>query len=265
MNAKYLAGALISIPLLPLMYYQGKQIRAKVPQLPEAKGIEGVCQQNGSSSNFLNVISIGESTIAGVGVETHKEGFTGTFAKEISRLLHVGVKWKVYARSGYTARRVEHKIIPKINENKVDLIVIGLGGNDAFTLNRPSKWKKEIHELIKSLQRKFPKAVIVFCNMPPIKEFPAFTPLIKFTIGNLVEILGEELQKVVSKFKDVYYFGDKVTLEGWMEKFQLNVKKEDFFSDGVHPSKLTYQTWAKDIAQRTYGTETIKTGLEKRF
>ncbi|MEM9078524.1 MAG: SGNH/GDSL hydrolase family protein [Bacteroidota bacterium] len=264
MNTKYLAGALISIPLLPLMYYQGKRIRSKVPQLPEAKGIEGEYLQNGSSSNLLNVISIGESTIAGVGVETHEEGFTGTFAKEISRLFHIGVKWKVYARSGYTARRVEQKIIPKIKEKQVDLIVVGLGGNDAFTLNRPSKWKNEVRGLIASLQAKFPEAIIVFCNMPPIKEFPAFTPLIKFTIGNLVEILGEELQKVVSEFKDVYYFGDKVTLEGWMEKFQLNVKKEDFFSDGVHPSKLTYQTWAKDIASRTYGTEAIKNALEQR-
>lgn len=263
MNLRYLSGAVISFPLLPLMYYQGKQIRASVPKLPEADGIEGSCYSNEKNGNTLKVISIGESTIAGVGVLTHQEGFTGTFASEISKLFDLNVKWKVYARSGYTAERVEKKIIPKITEEQVDLIVIGLGGNDAFTLNRPSKWKVQIKSLIESIKSKFPQATIVFCNMPPIKEFPAFTPLIKFTIGNLVEILGEELEKAVNEYHSVFYFGDKITLEGWIEKFQLNVKKADFFSDGVHPSKLTYQTWAKDIANEVYKNEKIKNALQQ--
>ncbi len=265
MKIKYLLGAVISFPFLPLMYYQGKKIRASVPKLPEAEGTEGQCQSNGRKGRLLNVISIGESTIAGVGVQTHEEGFTGTFAKELSSLLGVNIKWRVYARSGYTVERVEKKIIPKIIEKQADLIIIGLGGNDAFTLNRPWKWKAEIRSLIKSIKSKFPEAIVVFCNMPPIKEFPAFTSLIKFTVGNLVEILGEELQKVVAEYENVFYFGDKITLKGWIDKFQLNVEKEDFFSDGVHPSKLTYQTWAKDIANEVSMSEKIKNALQQHL
>ena len=245
------------------MYYQGKKIRASVPKLPEAKGLEGHCYFNGKNKRPLKIISIGESTIAGVGVQTHEEGFTGTFANEISKLFEFNVDWRVYARSGYTAKRVDTKIIPKINESKADLIIVGLGGNDAFTLNRPAKWKNEIDSLIKSIKAKFPEALIIFCNMPPIKEFPAFTSLIKFTVGNLVEILGEELKEVVTDHKNVFYFGDKITLSGWIEKFQLKKKMEDFFSDGVHPSKLTYQTWAKDIAREIYRTEKINKALQQ--
>ncbi len=263
MNLRYLSGALISIPLLPIMYFQGKRIRASVPKLPEAKGIEGRCYIKGQNERPLKIISIGESTIAGVGVETHEEGFTGTFAKEISKLFDFNVDWKVYARSGYTAKRVENKIIPKIYERKADLIIVGLGGNDAFKLNRPTKWKKEIDTLIKSIKAKFPEALIIFCNMPPIKEFPAFTSLIKFTVGNLVEILGEELKEVVTGHENAFYFGDKITLREWIEKFQLRKKKEDFFSDGVHPSKLTYQTWAKDIAREIFSTEEINKALQQ--
>ncbi|MEM6380846.1 MAG: PAS domain-containing protein, partial [Bacteroidota bacterium] len=110
MNLKYLSGALITIPLLPLMYYQGKKIRARVPKLPEAKEPEGQCLINGKNERPLKIISIGESTIAGVGVQTHEEGFTGTLAKEISTLFDLNVDWKVYARSGYTAKKVENKI-----------------------------------------------------------------------------------------------------------------------------------------------------------
>ena len=84
--------------------------------------------------------------------------------------------------------------------------------------------------------------------MPPIKEFPAFTNLIQFSIGNLVEILGRELGRIVKDHDNVFYFGERITLEKWIDKLDAGLDKDDFFSDGVHPSKLTYQTWAKDIA-----------------
>lgn len=261
MNIRYVTGAIISIVLLPLMYYQGKRIRGSVPRLPEAEGKEGHCKTSEKSENTLKIIAIGESTIAGVGVDTHREGFTGTLACELSRIFNMNVEWKVYARSGYTARTVEKRLIPKITEHKVDLIIIGLGGNDAFTLNRPSRWKAQIRSLIESLKSKFPESIIVFCNMPPIREFPAFTALMKFTIGGLVEILGEELHKTVKNYENVFYFGEKITLKGWMDKFGLDAKMEDFFSDGIHPSKLTYQVWAKDIANEISKNEIIRTRI----
>ncbi len=246
MNTRYILGATVAVPLLPLMYYQGQQIRASVPVLPEATGIEGYVQID--STKEVSLLAIGESTIAGVGVKTHREGFTGTLAQEIGDQLGVNVRWKVYAKSGYTAKKVTEKILPKITENEVDIIVVGLGGNDAFQLNRPAKWRKDIEKLVSELRFKFPETPIVFANMPPIKEFPAFTPLIKFTVGNLVEILGAELKKVTDPLPNVYYSLEKITLDGWMKKFQVDTEMSEFFSDGVHPSLFTYQTWARDLA-----------------
>lgn len=260
-NLRYVLGAMVAFPLLPLMYVQGKRIRASVPRLPEAKGMEGKCLFEEKTDTYLNLLAIGESTMAGVGVETHKEGFTGILAAEICRLFQKNVRWKVYARSGYTAKKVDQKIIPTITEHQAHLLIIGLGGNDAFTLNRPSKWREDIRSLIRSLNAKFPEALIVFCQMPPIKEFPAFTPLIKFTVGNLVEILGEELEEIVKEFPRVIYFSDRITLKGWVNKYQLEAKKEDFFSDGVHPSQLTYQVWARDVANEMFKHAEIQAAL----
>ncbi|MEM9831172.1 MAG: SGNH/GDSL hydrolase family protein [Bacteroidota bacterium] len=217
-----------------------------MPVLPEATGVEGYCEA--SSAREINLLTIGESTIAGVGVRTHREGFTGTLAQEIANQLGANVRWKVYARSGYTAKRVTEKILPKITENEADIIVVGLGGNDAFRLNRPVKWRKDIEKLVAELRLKFPKTPIVFTNMPPIKEFPAFTPLIKFTVGNLVEMLGDELNQAIAPLPDVYYSSEKITLDSWIKKFSVDTETSEFFSDGVHPSLFTYQTWARDLA-----------------
>ncbi|MDJ0645823.1 MAG: SGNH/GDSL hydrolase family protein [Flavobacteriaceae bacterium] len=245
MNLKYTFGAIAALPLLPFMYLDGKRIRSSVPKLPEAREPEGLVEKH--SDEKLNVLILGESTVAGVGVATHSEGFAGTFASELANQLETTVSWRVYARSGYTARQVRKRLLPKITEEQADLIVIGLGGNDAFTLNTPKRWKQDSAKLIDELRALFPDTPIAFTNMPPIKEFPAFTGLIKFTIGNLVEILGEELKRLVASREQVFYYDDIITIQGWSERLQLNNAPTDFFSDGVHPSKLTYQAWAKDF------------------
>lgn len=248
MNSRYLFGSLLVIPLLPLLAYQGKQVRKRVPSLPEATGPAGAAGQEFSDKGALNIITLGESTIAGVGVKTHKEGFSGTFTQSLAEQLQRPVNWRVYARGGYTAKRVRHKLVPKIEERALDLIVVGLGGNDAFTLNSPGKWIADISGLIDDLQAKYPGTPIVFTNMPPIKEFPAFTPAIKFVIGNLVEILGEELDNKVSTLSNVYYLNEKLTLAQWARRLGIDPNAENFFSDGVHPSLFTYQIWAREVA-----------------
>ncbi|MFM9837194.1 MAG: SGNH/GDSL hydrolase family protein [Cyclobacteriaceae bacterium] len=245
-NFKYFFGAVFSIPLLPLLYFQGKKIKATVPRLPEAQGTEGLASM--TAVRTIRMITIGESTIAGVGVETHELGFTGTLANQLATKLKVSVNWKVYAKSGYTAKKVTERLIPTITDTNLDLIVIGLGGNDAFALNSPSQWGKNIEELIVALKKKFPDVPIAFTNMPPIKEFPAFTSTMKFVLGNLVELLGEKLERVIAKQTNVYYQSQNITLKDWIIRMNINSTEKDFFSDGVHPSQLTYQTWAKDFS-----------------
>ncbi len=259
MNLKYALGALFSIPLAPLLYVQGKQIRARVPELPEANGVTGSSStKNGTP---LHMITIGESTIAGVGVATHQEGFTGTLAEELSNHINTTISWKVYAKSGFTAKDVLEEIIPTITDSTIDLIVIGLGGNDAFTLNRPKNWNLNIKGIIQQLKNKYPNSPIVFLNMPPIKVFPAFTKPIKFVIGNLVELLGNELDQTIQEFENVFYYANTITIQDWRTRLNLTEKVDDFFSDGVHPSKLAYQVWAKDLAHFLIETPAVRVQL----
>lgn len=243
------------------MYFQSKKIRERIPILPEAKCPSGSSQTGNQARGTLKMITIGESTIAGVGVETHEEGVTGSLARELSNKLGLNVDWKVYAHSGYTVKNVTEKILPQITEKEIDLIVVGMGGNDAFSLNSPWKWKMQIQRFIEKVRSRFPLAIIIFGNMPPIKEFPAFTPVMKYTIGNLVELFGRVLEDVVDKYDKVYYVGEVISIALWTEKFSLNASKSDFFSDGVHPSKLTYQLWAKDMAMRIDSDSEIRNAL----
>lgn len=237
----------MSLPLLPIIIKQGKKIRAEVPELPEASNPKGYVNLNASKT--IQVIFIGESTFAGVGVATHKEGFTGTLAQHIANQYHVNVKWSVYARSGYTARKMHEKLLPKIQETEADLIVIGAGGNDAFKLNHPLAWKRDMSNLIYELKDRYMGTPIACTNMPPIKIFPAFTKTIKFVIGNLGEILGDELHSLTKSINQVYYNEERIDGETWKDHLGTAPEIDTLFSDGVHPSKLTYQLWAEDFME----------------
>jgi len=249
MNIKYLLGATVSWPLLPIMYVQGKRIRANIPDLPDAQLPYGFVKTKWADAHRLNLLIIGESTMAGVGVETHQEGFAGALAQELSELSKRPVDWSVMAQSGYKAKDVSDQIVSQLGDKRYDVIAVGLGGNDAFTLNTPSRWRRDIRQLIDQLKAKYGDTPIVFTNVPPIKEFPAFSPVIRFVIGNLVNILAEELSKVAKEYDHVYFNQEILKLDNWKAKLGLDVDRSAFFSDGVHPSKLTYQTWGNDFAQ----------------
>lgn len=238
------------------MYYDGKRIRRLVPKLPGAEGPKGFVSTLNAKERVSMVI-IGESTIAGVGVRTHEEGFSGTLAKELSRLLNVNVDWAVYAKSGYTVKNVTESLLPQIEEPNLDLIVVGIGGNDAFQLNTPWRWRKHVTTLIHRLRIRFPNTPVIFTNMPPIKEFPAFTTVIRYSIGNLVEVLGKTLKSLIRCHNNVFYCDEVITLKKWQEKYRLSQGLEVYFSDGVHPSKLTYQLWARDIAEKIVSEQWI--------
>lgn len=243
---QFLLGIFLAIPLLPLIIFQGNRIKKLVPKLPEAKDPNGLADFG--FDRTVKVLFLGESTVAGVGVDTHEEGFPGSSSRELARLNKKNIDWKVVARSGYTAKRVQKKLLIRIGDFKPDLIVLGLGGNDAFTLNTPWNWRKDVSKLINALKTVYPDSIIVFTNMPPIKEFPAFTKAIKLINGNLVEILGKELSHLISEFRDVYYASDIIRVEDWIHLIPENESVDIFFSDGVHPSKLTYQTWGREFA-----------------
>src|SRR6056297_1092791 len=82
----YFIGLLLISPMLPLLYIQGKRVKKRIPRLSEARNPRGNCTTTEESGKALKMVVIGESTMAGVGVETHDEGFSGCLAGELSRI-----------------------------------------------------------------------------------------------------------------------------------------------------------------------------------
>ena len=241
------------IPLLPIIIYQGKKIRRTVPRLPEAKGNSGT---TGSSDQVLRLLTIGESTIAGVGVEFQEEGYSGHLAKSLSEQFACQVEWQVNAKSGITIGRLVERLRNTTTNLQPDIIVVGMGGNDTFKFHSPKKWRSEALQLIDLLQKKYPEIPIVFTNLPPVKDYPAFSSNIQFFFGNLMSLFRVELSKLVQNRHNVWFIENEIRLQDWKKG---GLQTSDFFSDGVHPSALTYQMWAKLTSEYIFENHILKT------
>ncbi len=80
----------LTIPLVPIFLFEGNKIRESVPRLPEARGAKlGAC---GNYKDTISLVTLGESTIAGVGVENHTEGITGQIAVTLSESTQKSVR-----------------------------------------------------------------------------------------------------------------------------------------------------------------------------
>lgn len=241
----FFLGALLALPLFPALFYIGKKVRKNVPQLGEAT--ENLTFTIKGNDEVIRLLCVGESTIAGVGVTDHREGITGQIAKTTHELTGKTVHWTVLAKSGYTAQDTLEQLAPQLPNPHFDLIIIGLGGNDTFQLNSPLTFRKYFIKLVAAIKAKQPQATIVIANMPPIGEFPAFPPLLQFFLGNLVKLHGAVISDIPLLFPKVKYLNEEIHFDEWIGKAGENATITTFFSDGVHPSALTYAIWGRQI------------------
>jgi len=86
------------IPLLPLIIFQAKKVKANTLRLPIADGKQVSNTPNAS----LNILHIGESTVAGVGVNKLEQGLTKGIIDRLNQVHTGSINWHILAENGAT-------------------------------------------------------------------------------------------------------------------------------------------------------------------
>ncbi len=231
----YIVGGIFVLPFVPYFYWQGQRVRKRVGRLPDAVGATvGVF---GEQIDPINLLAIGESTVAGVGANVHADALGGQFAKYLGLETGKSVRWHVLGESGITVGETLHKLVPHLPEIQMDFVVVALGGNDTFKVSSPNRWRVGMTELIEILRGKYPKATILLANTPRIADFTALPASLKFVLRRVSQLHHENAINIVRRFDNVYYY-DEARHVG-----------EDFFADGVHPSAHGYALWSEAMVQ----------------
>ncbi len=227
----YIVGGIIVLPFVPFLYWQGRRVRKKVGRLPDASG--ATVGKFGEYDETINLLAIGESTVAGVGAKNHTEALGGQLAKYLSLELRKSVRWHILGESGITVNETLEKLVPDLPETKMDFVVVALGGNDTFKVSSPNRWRNGMAKLIETLRGKYPNAVILLANTPRVKDFTALPKTLKTVLWRISHLHHENAKTLIGEYENVFYYDEAGAVE------------DGFFADGVHPSAHGYALWAE--------------------
>jgi lysophospholipase L1-like esterase len=233
LQTKFITRGVLLSPILPFLYLQGQFTRWNVGRLPDAAGEK--TGKIGEKDDSINLLSFGESTIAGVGAKDHEEGLTGQFAKYLGAEIGKSVNWHVVGETGIKIHEAINRLIPQIPDIKFDAILVGLGGNDVFQLSSPKKWRDGVEKLIAVFREKYPNAKIYFANVPMVRDFTGIPNPTKYVLSRLAKMHHFNSIDLISGMENVFYYIPK-------GKFIA-----EHFCDGIHASASGNELWAKEM------------------
>ncbi|MGS0741764.1 SGNH/GDSL hydrolase family protein [Glaciimonas sp. GG7] len=245
----------VALPLLPWLIIQGKRTRRITPRLLDAIGPDnGVAQPKMIAGNprppTLQLLAIGESPVAGVGVATHHEAITSQFAAALATRLGRPVAWQAMGQNGATLHCAINTILPPITQKTIstnrafehiDVVLVVFGVNDSTAFRSGRRYAAELKTLLLQLQHHLSPRLIVVTGIPPLHLFPALPQPLRTVLGLKAQELDEAAQAVVAVLSQQMNVMLVPTLSNMVDPAQMA-------SDGYHPSALGAAVWGRQLA-----------------
>lgn len=226
--------------LLPLIIIQGAWIKRIFKKLVIASPPnEGVFSPNiTDEGNGFLIAGVGDSVIAGIGVNEMRESLTARLAEKIAVQSPLPVRWLAYGCDGDRARDLLGKI-PNYPRQNADLVVISIGVNDVMGMTSVTRWQFEITAIIGALREAF-RAPIVFVGLPPMGRFPALPQPLRYAMGIRAELLDLMLRNAATVIHDVYWIDSSSFFDA-----------SHLAADGFHPNESACDLIAGQIMSTT--------------
>lgn len=229
----------ICLPLLVVFLPQAIYVKKTTLRLPEAKG-QPFSQEN--NENPIQLLHVGESTVAGVGVETLTSGFTSNIASALSNTLSRPTAWSLFGENGIRIKGLNQVLAKEITKlpkaGSYDLAIVTMGVNDSTKFTTIKQWRTSLAESARIITQ-VTQGPIYFTQVPPLGQFPALPSPLKNLLGVRSKMLDNELKAFCEQNHNIHYIGSEVQVE-----------REMMAVDGYHPSELGYQQWAGQIAEQ---------------
>lgn len=220
-----------AIPLAPVLFMQGRRLRRETPKLPDA-ALPWAGEVPGPDP--IRLLVLGDSTAAGVGVETQVDGLVGCLAAELAGRSARGVTWEAIGENGATARDLVHRYLAPALEESWDIVFLSIGGNDALALRSRAAFGRDIRTLLNALRDRNPNAVVIMSSLPAFFRFTLLPEPLRSSLYRHSQGLENAARAIVA------------TMPGVTMSAPPPPYNEGFFaSDSFHPSAAGYLDWAR--------------------
>jgi lysophospholipase L1-like esterase len=227
------AGLFFKIVLGPILILQGGYVRRSALILPEAAGPRTGFAGAGKR---LDLLVMGDSAAAGVGVETQNEALCGQIVEALSDAFEV--HWRIMANTGATTASTR-AAVDALAEQRFDAVVVSLGVNDVTRGVDLATWIDQQTKLYAVVRARLRPKTIFVAGMPPVSGFPLLPQPLRWFLGRQAKRFDRALRQWVATEDDCVF----VPLN-----FTMNQKL--MARDGFHPGQEIYRIWAHSIASQ---------------
>ena len=221
--------------LFPFALPQAIRLKRTATRLPPpACATEGVVGEG----ERLRLVGVGDSVIAGVGVDRLQDAFVGQATQALAQTLGRKVHWSVHGRSGARAETLLSEFLPTLPDESADVILLSVGVNDITGLVPLPVWKARLARIIASLRRHSPNAVIGLAGVPPLGGFPLLPEPLRFASGQRGKTFDRAGRRIVRRFAGVVHM-----------PVEFEATHDNFCDDGFHPSQKSYALFGRRMAR----------------
>jgi lysophospholipase L1-like esterase len=218
------------LPVAPVLLVQGRRLRRDTPRLADAAGpwsgtLDG--------PDPLRLLVLGDSTAAGVGVDSQHDALPGNLARSLSAHYGRGVDWTAIGKNGATAKDLLNDYIDTATAERYDVVFLTIGANDALGLRSRSAFGRDIRTLLARLRAANPEATILMSSLPAFFRFVLLPNPLRFNLYLHSRNLEAEARAIVA-----------ATPGAFMSPPPPPYTEGFFASDLFHPSAIGYRDWA---------------------
>jgi lysophospholipase L1-like esterase len=224
------------LPVAPVVVVQGRRLRRDTPRLADAAGpwsgtLDGPPSAEGTAP--LRLLVLGDSTAAGVGVDSQHDALPGNLARSLSAHYGRGVRWTAVGENGATARDLLERFMPAATADSYDVVFLTIGANDALGIRSRAAFGRDIRSLLSRIRAASPDAVILMSSLPAFFRFVLLPNPLRYNLYLHSQSLEAEARAIVA-----------ATAGAYMSPPPPPYTEGFFATDLFHPSATGYRDWA---------------------
>ena len=234
MRARLWGWWLLALPLLPILLPMALHTRRTALRLPQAGGPQQGLSGAMRVGTPLRLLLLGESTVAGVGVDCQAQALAGQLAQALVEQQERAVAWQACGENGITVGQAQQRLLPLGLASQADLVLLVYGVNDTTHLSSLRTWRQALTQMAEALQAQ--GARVAFTSVPPLQHFAALPWLLRQVLGLRGALLDWHLRRLAHQLGALHC------------AVELEFAREYLAIDGYHPSALGYRVWAQGLA-----------------
>ncbi len=237
--------------LAPVLLWQGRQVRRRALQLPEAAGAR--VGQAGEGALKLRLLIVGDSSGAGGGAPTQDLALAGRLAAHLAQALGGRVHWQLVARTGHdSADAREH--LAQAELQPADVLVTALGVNDVVGQRRATHCLQDLDAIHEMAVQRCGVRYSLHSAVPPMHAFPLLPQPLRWMLGAQSQRLNRCLARHLIGRRDRGLQSLPAHLHG-------PAAAQHMAEDGFHPGPAGYEVWAQALSQRLVRERKVWSGV----